>query len=376
MGLLSTIYTALGGTKAVMWTDVAQFFVMFGGMMAAAVVVLWMVPGGLSEIGQTLAASGKLNFTATIPKWDTASLFGKFNLYLYTDVTAMSLIISATVGKLGNYCVDQAMVQRYLTSRNLKVARQGFLCNCVAYSIYIIIMAVVGAALFAFATHYNFPKSLRNDQVFPYFIAHMMPIGIAGLLVAAIYAASMSSLTGGINSVITAFTNDFYNRIRFKRTNLDDASITAAEHLHFIRVGRVGTVVLGTIETILALYVGKMGDIFEISAKLINGFIGPLFGIFVLGMFTRRAHATPVVIGGLTGSVMAGLAIFGEQLHLPAFDVGFMWPSTVGLVVTVGVGYALSWIMPQPANAREGMTFRGVMRTPRQASGVGGSECR
>lgn len=364
MGLLSTIYTALGGTKAVMWTDVLQFFVMFGGMFAAAVVVVWMVPGGLPEIGQTLSAAGKLNFTAPIPNWDTASLFGKFNLYLFTDVTAMALIISATVGKVGNYCVDQAMVQRYLTSRDLKTARQGFLCNCVAYCIYIVIMALVGAALFAFAKHFDFPKSLKNDQIFPYFIAHMMPIGIAGLLVSAIYAASMSSLTGGINSVITALTNDFYNRFRFKRANLDDPNITAAEQRRFVQLGRIATVVLGVVETILALYVGHMGDIFEISAKLINGFIGPLFGVFALGMFTRRAHATPVIIGGLVGSVLTGLTIFGEQLKLPAFDVGFMWPSTVGLVVTFGVGYILSWLMPPPADGRDSLTFWGVMRLP------------
>ena len=119
---------------------------------------------------------------------------------------------------------------------------------------------------------------------------------------------------------------------------------------------------LGVIETFLALYVGMMGDIFEISAKLINGFIGPLFGIFVLGMFTRRAHTAPTLAGGLIGSVATGLTIFGEQLKLPAFDVGFMWPSTVGLVVTFGVGYLLSWILPRPTDDRNNMTFWGVMR--------------
>jgi SSS family transporter len=370
MGILSTIYTALGGSKAVMWTDVVQFFVMFGGMVAAAVVVLWMVPGGLTEIMQTLSAAGKLNAVAVIPEWNTASLWGKFHLYLFTDVTVVSLVISATIGKLGNYCVDQAMVQRYQTARSLKTARQGFLCNCVAYGLYIVLMATVGVALFAFGKHFDFPKGLRNDYVFPYFIAHIMPVGISGLLVAAIYAASMSSLTGGINSVITAFTNDFYNRFRFKRNNLDDGNITAAEQARFVFLGRIGTLVLGIVETILALYVGRMGNIFEISNKLVNGFVGPLFGIFVLGMFTRRAHATPVLMGGLVGSVVTGLTIFGEQLHLSVFAVGFMWPSAVGLVVTIGVGYALSLIMPQPANNREGMTFSDVMRKPLPAAAV------
>ena len=360
MGVLSTTYAALGGTKAVMWTDVAQFVVMFGGMILAAVLIVVYVPGGLSEIWGTLQAAGKTSMTADIPTWGDAGLFGRFKLYLYTDVTAASLIISATVGKLGNYCVDQAMVQRYLTSRDLKTARSGFLCNCFAYSLYIVLMAVVGAGLFAFASHYAFPKTLRNDQVFPYFIANVMPIGAAGLLVSGVYAASMSCLTGGINSVITALTNDFYNRFRFKHANLDAGNLTEGQQRHHVWLARIATVVLGAIETIAALYVGKMGDIYEIANKLINGFIGPLFGIFVLAMFTRRAHTLPVVCAGLVGSVVACLTIFSEQLGLPLFQVGFQWPSVIGLVVTVVVGYALSLVIPTKAR-KDDWTFRGVM---------------
>src|SRR5436190_2794455 len=270
MGVLSTIYAALGGTKAVMWTDVAQFAVMFGGMIMAAGLIVVYVPGGLSEIWGTLHSTGRDRMTANIPGWGEADALSRFRLYLYTDVTAASLIISATVGKLGNYCVDQALVQRYLTSRDLKTARNGFLCNCFAYSFYIILMAIVGAGLFAFAQHYAFPKALRNDQVFPYFIANVMPIGAAGLLVSGVYAASMSCLTGGINSVITAMTNDFYNRFKFKRANLDARNLTEKEQLHHVRLARIATVVLGGIETVAALYVGQMGDIYEIANKLIN----------------------------------------------------------------------------------------------------------
>ncbi len=363
MGVLSTTYAALGGTKAVMWTDVAQFVVMFGGMILASTFIVVYVPGGLLEIWQTLHAAGKTNMTATIPAWGDAGLFGRFKLYLYTDVTALSLIISATVGKLGNYCVDQALVQRYLTSRDLQTARSGFLCNCFAYSLYIVLMALVGAGLFAFARHYNFPSTLRNDQVFPYFIANVMPIGAAGLLVSGVYAASMSCLTGGVNSVITALTNDFYNRFQFQRANLDAANLSETEQRHHVKLARIATVVLGGIETVAALYVGRMGDIYEIANKLINGFIGPLFGTFVLAMFTRRAHTVPVLVAGLVGSIVAGLTIFSKELHLPLFQVGFQWPSFIGLVVTVVIGYALSVLLPSRVR-REEWTFRRVMAEP------------
>src|SRR5437667_4317777 len=97
MGILSTAYAALGGTKAVMWTDVAQFVVMFGGMILAAVLIVAYVPGGLSEIWGTLHSTGRDRMTANIPAWGEADIFGRFKLYLYTDVTAASLIISAAV---------------------------------------------------------------------------------------------------------------------------------------------------------------------------------------------------------------------------------------------------------------------------------------
>ena len=362
LGILATAYTALGGVKAVIWTDVAQFVVMFGGMITAALIIVLKVPGGLPEIWENLREAGMTRMTATMEGWESAGLLGKLRLYVFTDVTALAIIISATVGKLGNYCVDQVMVQRYLTARSLRTSQGAFVTNCFAYCFYILSMSLVGAALIAYGRHFPFPEGLRNDQAFPYFIAHAMPVGIAGAMVAAIYAASMSSLDSGVNSCITAFTNDFYNRLWRKRASLEDASISEAEQRRHLAMARVATVVLGVIVTFLACYVGAMGDVFKIANKLINGFLGPLFGIFMLAMFTRRAHAVPVLIGGIVGSTLTGLTIFAEKLHLDPFDIGFMWPSTVGVVSTFALGYVLSWIIPRPGADTGDWTFRGVMK--------------
>jgi SSS family transporter len=361
LGTLATVYTALGGIKAVMWTDVAQFAIMFGGMIVAAVLIFSRVPGGFPEVWDTLDSQGKTSLTAAMEGWKGSPIWEKMRLYLFTDVTALAVIISATVGKLGNYCVDQVMVQRYLTARSLKTSQGAFLCNCFAYCFYILSMTVIGASLIAYAHHYAFPETLRNDQVFPYFIANAMPVGVAGLMVASIYAASMSSLDSGVNSCITAITNDFYNRLWMKRASLEDLSITEEEQRRQLAVARWASFVLGIIVTILACYVGKMGDVFMIANKLINGFIGPLFGIFMLAMFTRRAHSVPVLIGGLVGTGITGIMIFAEKIGLERFDIGFMWPSTLGTVVTFVLGYLLSVVMPRPKNDGARWTFRGVM---------------
>ena len=370
LGMLATIYTALGGIKAVIWTDVAQFVIMFGGMITAAVVIVLRVPGGVGGIWESLSQAGMTRLTAPIQGWETADLIGKVRLYLFTDVTAVALIVSATVGKLGNYCVDQVMVQRYLTARNLRTSQGAFLANCFSYCFYVVSMTLVGAALVAFAQHHDFPAGLQNDQVFSYFIAQWMPVGIAGLMVAAIYAASMSSLDSGVNSCITALTNDFYNRLWLRRRNLEDPSISEAESRRYLVLSRLASVCLGIVVTVLACYVGRMGDIFKIANKLINGFTGPLFGIFILAMFTRRAHGTAALIAGVVGTAVTGLTIFAEKLELTALDIGFMWPSTVGILITVLFGYVLSLVLPVSRRTDARWTFRGVLRESGEGGGL------
>jgi len=362
LGILATLYTAMGGVKAVIWTDVFQFIIMFGGMITAAVLIVMNVDGGIPGIWNSIEKQGMTNFIAHLDGWDNANILEKFKLYLYTDATVLAIIVSYTVGKLGNYCVDQVMVQRYLTARDLKTSRMGFVCNCFAYCFYILSMTLVGAALIAFSQEHNFPENLQKDQIFPYFITNVMPVGIAGLMIASIYAASMSSLDSGVNSCITAFTNDFYNRFWLRKKTLEDKTITTKEQSKNLYMARIASLILGIIVTFLACFVGSMGDVFVISAKLINGFIGPLFGLFILAMFTKKAHAYPVLIAGIIGSFITGLTIFAEKLGFDTFEVGIMWPSTIGVITTVTLGYVLSWIIPEPSHNGRDWTFIAVMK--------------
>ncbi|MBN1343812.1 MAG: sodium/solute symporter [Phycisphaerae bacterium] len=366
LGILATLYTSMGGIKAVIWTDVAQFVIMFGGMITAAIIIITGVEGGLPEIWRLLSESGKSSFVAKMPGWDAAGFLAKIKLYVYSDVTVVAIVLTATLGKLGNYCVDQVMVQRYLTARSLRTSQGAFLCNCFAYAFYICSMTLVGVGLFAFMAHHAFPEGLRNDEVFPYFIAYKMPAGVAGLMIAAIYAASMSSLDSGVNSCITAITNDFYNRLWKGRRSLDDDADDESAKTHHLRIAQVSSLVLGLLVTVLACFVGRMGDVFMIAAKLIQGFIGPLFGIFILAMFTRRASAFGAMMGGAIGTVLTGIAIFAEKLGgaFLVFDIGFMWPTMLGFLSTLVLGYGFSLVSPPPVEDKQAWTWRGVMNQP------------
>jgi len=361
LSIIAIIKTALGGVKAVMWGDVFHSAIMFLGMFVAIYVIIDAVPGGFSEVWSTLSDAGKTKMTGTMPGFDTAGIFGKLHLYLLTDFTVVSIIITYTVQKMGNYCVDQAMVQRYITAKSLKESQKGFKANAVAYLLYVILVTIIGAGLFAVSKNLNFPPDLKIDYIYPYFIANVMPVGITGLMVASIYAASLSSIDGGINSITTALLNDFYAPYKLKQTNLEVGENTDEEKTRRLKISRIATVVIGIVAMCMAFYVEQMGDIFTYSQKLINMFTGPLFGVFLLGMLTRRATSNAVLIAGFIGFVMGSLMVFAKQLNIDALAVGVLWPAAISFTITMVLGYFLSMFMGENTEDKLEFTRKNVM---------------
>ena len=262
---------------------------------------------------------------------------------------------------MGNYCVDQAMVQRYITASSLKESQKGFLANVGAYLLYIILVTTIGAGLFSVAKNFTFPASLKIDQIYPYFIAHFLPTGVVGILLASIYAASLSSINGGINAITTAVLNDFYAPYILKQHNLEIGENSEEEKARRLKISRVSTVLIGLIAIFLAFFVQYLGDIFTYSQKLINMFTGPLFGIFLLGMFTKRANASAVLISGFVGFVMGSLLVFGKKMNIDSLSVGVLWPAAISFFITVVLGYVLSFILGNNSKEVLKYTRKGVM---------------
>jgi solute:Na+ symporter, SSS family len=361
LGIIATLNTSLGGIRAVMWADVVHSFMLFTSMIIAIFVIFKIVPGGISEVWGTLQEAGKTSMTGSILGFSDANFFGKIKLYLLADITVVSLIITYTVQKMGNYCVDQAMVQRYISAKSVEGSRKGFQTNAIAYMFYVVCVTTIGAGLFAVVSHFPFPETLQNDQIFPYYIANIMPIGITGIMIAAIYGASMSSIDSGINSCITAIFNDFYGRYKLKTYNLDSVEITEEENARRLKISRVSTLALGVLVTFLAMYVGKLGDIFIYSQRLINMFTGPLFGVFCLAMFTKRTTASGALIAGFLGFLLGSLMVFSKNLGIDFLAVGVLWPATISFLITVLLGYLLSFLIGKPKSDAEKYTWRSIM---------------
>ena len=260
-------------------------------------------------------------------------------------MTLLGTLFASLVGHIGFYTVDQVVVQRYLTTRSLKDARRSFWVNAACNTGLHVFLTFLGMALFAYFATHSFPQKIgdvafENQWKYPYFIATAMPMGVAGLLIAALYAATMSSVDSGINSCTTAVMVDFWRRLRHGDVHVPEAAETGEAAQQSLLMARVLTLVFGVVVTVIACFVGRLGSIIVIAGKLINGFCGPMFAIFLLGMLTKRARPLGVCFGALVSLlVMWYFTFFGKT------TLSFQWPSTVGLAIAIALGYGSSLLL-------------------------------
>jgi len=346
LGIFATFYTMLGGMKAVIWTDVIQFIVLFSGMILGIIFILRAVPGGFGAIWETASANGKTSLITPIPEMAAAKTLGaKLHAYFFLTsekCTLLAVLVASFVGHIGFYTVDQATVQRYFTAKSLKDSRRSFWVNAFANVSLHVGLAFLGLALFAYFKENPHPtmingEAFKTDWGYPYFAATALPAGVAGLILAALYAATMSSVDSGINSCTTAFMVDFWRRLRYGDISINAIADSEEKSKDDLRMVRIMTVLLGAFVTVIACFVGQLGSIIVIAGKLVNGFCGPMFVIFLMGMFTRRAKSLGVIYGAIISlCIMWYLSFFAE------ITLNFKWTSTLGFVVSLASCYGLS----------------------------------
>lgn len=353
LGAVVTLYTALGGVQAVIWNDVMQFCVRFGGLTAVVWIAVTAVPGRFGEIWSVAAAAGKTNLVAPIASSGGGPL-AQLVAFFQQPINIVSIMCALLVGRMATYVGDQIMVQRLQTTKSLQDARRAFIVNAAGDAIWMFALSFVGLALFAFFQHRPLPPDFATDRILPYFMSLTFPPGAVGLVIASIMAASLSSVDSAINSCTSVVVVDFYNRLWLGRREARAGDSHEARRQ--LLVARVATVAFGLAGTLLSVNVARIGSLLEIANKLINAFTGPLFGIYLLAMFSARATAVPVLVAGVTGTLVSYLVAYHSS-------IGFMWPSSFGLAATL----ALGWLLPlltssQPGAAALALTWRNVVR--------------
>jgi len=336
MGLLCIFYTALGGIEAVIWTDVLQVIVLMGGALLCLVLISFQVPGGWNEVNSIAESAGK---------------FRTFDFRLdMTTATFWVLLFGGFGGNLASYGADQTVVQRYMTTKDETAARRSIWCNAVLCIPASLLFFMIGSALFAFfKTHPGAvnPGVTNPDAIFPWYIVTQLPAGVAGLLIAGVFAAAMSSLDSSMNSVAAAVTTDFYRR--FKR----DASDRSC-----LRLARWVTVIIGVLGTAFALAMVQWNikSLWDQYATVLGLFMGGLAGLFVLAIFTRRPGGAAAV-GALLGS---GAVQYLLKLFYPMHPWAY---AATGLVSCVLIGVLIGLILPEKRKSLAGLTIHTINKT-------------
>jgi SSS family transporter len=330
MGLCTTAYTTLGGMRAVIWTDVIQFSVLLAGLGSVVWLSVSHVPGGLHTVLSTAQQAGRLqlfNFSADLTKLTTfwaAGIGGAF----------MAL---STLG------TDQAYLQRYFTTKSLKEGRRSILLDALIIVPVSLVLYSVGPVLFTF---YKFhPERLSGlpniDAILPFFVMRELEGWFSGLVIASIFAASMAVMSAGINALTTATTVDFYKRLLHPQAS-DSETVLA---------GRIGTIAWGGAATVAALFANRLGPIIN-AFNMINSFLGgPILGVFLLGMLTKRTRGGAAIAGALAGAVCNILLAWRTS-------VSFFYYAIVGTVATFCIGCLLSRFQP----ARNPAELYGLVR--------------
>ena len=396
IGVGATLYTALGGMRAIMWVEMWQMLIIFLGILFCLGSVIFGLPEGIS-LADAVRIAGATGRTNTVD----------FDLDPNVTYTIWTGILGGIFLMLSYFGTDQSQVQRYLTARSLTESRLSLLFTALLKIPMQFIILLTGALLFVF---YQFDKppvvfnpvayerlaaardlgeiEARYDRVFeerkraaselasafgtqgetearesfleadaafsavrtevmalitendgerfndtnyvfPTFVLTKLPVGVVGLILVAIFAAAMSTVESELNSLSTATVVDFYRR--YLRADAGDR--------HYLIVSRIATLFWGGFATVCALYMGRLGSAIEAVNRIGSYFYGPILGVFVLAIGTRRASGHGAFWGVLLG-------IGAVQLTMRSSQISYLYYNLIGAAVSVILGYALSLAFP------------------------------
>jgi SSS family solute:Na+ symporter len=314
--MFSVVYTTLGGIRAVIWTDVIQCFVLMLGAFFTMGAIAYMTDSG---IGDWLAVAQEYKHEEV--RW--------FDWDPRTRSTVFTISLGMFFWFVCTHGANQVALQRYFSVKDVRAARQSYVVSALA-SIFIgVILAGVGIALLYYiqqpgvlvsdlpakAGIESAVSSIRNeaqDAVFPQFIGRLIPSGLRGLVVAALFAAAMSTIDSGANSVSTILTVDFFRRLKPEWTSESGELFRAR-----LFTASMGVIVVGY--TVLIYHISKGTDIISLCQKGFNCFLGPLGALFFMGMLYKRATPATVLPAFLIGEVVGVLTSFSTDL----FDIPF-----------------------------------------------------
>lgn len=320
MGAVATLYTALGGIAADIWTDVVQFIIMVAGAIWLAVTLIQRTPDGLSGILQTAEAAGRL-----------AVFEPRISLF---RMSGFMVAVTFFFQLMQDYGTDQTTVQRLMTARDLRGTNRAIIFNAITDFFLIGLLLFIGIGMYAYYQAFPalLPENLPGDRVLPWYIIHALPDGISGLLITAIFAAAMSSMDSGISSLSTVIVHDFIRPLR---------SVPAPD-AQDLRIARRLVLGLGALATGVAFYISSFRHVIEAYTTIISLFSGPVLALFLLGLLTRHATFT----GWAFGCAIAIPATLFIQYVVKVHWI-YYFPFAFGVTFLIGLAASLTSLTRQ-----------------------------
>lgn len=321
MGVITLIYSAEGGMRAVVLTDALQSLIMFGG----AVIVIGIITTSMGGVDKWWP-------TEWLPHWQEPVFWFRTDV----RVTFMGAFLNMLVWMTCTAGSDQMAIQRYLSTRDVRSARRSFAVHLWSEVGISLLLALVGLAVLGFFRAHpagletNISIGDQADKLLPYFVVNYLPAGLSGLVIAAMLSAAMSSLSSGMNSASAVITTDFLDR-------LGGQQWSAATKVIAARWAAIG---VGIVAVLLSMVVGHLTDnLVELCIKVVNLLTAPLFVLFFLAMFVPAVRPS----GGVAGAVASFTTAVGIAFYHWG-NLEMLWTAPVSLVVGIVVGSVVSWL--------------------------------
>jgi len=322
LGIVTIAYTYFGGMKSVVWNDCIQFIIYMLGALVALYVVINRLPGGLEQILQFGSEQGKFQV------FDFDTSLTKSSMTFWAGLVGGLFLTAATHG------TDQMMVQRYLSATSQRSAGWAIFLSGVLVMAQFALFLFIGAALACFYTQFPVAEQFGdkgNDRVFAYFIVNSLPIGLVGLTIAAVLAATMSTLSSSLNSSATALINDIYLPLRKRE-------LSPAKQF---QISRLATAGFGVLQIMIALLSDQFGASQNTVGKVLSvaGFaLGPMLGLYFLAVLTKRVSQQAALGGFVTGVLVLTFVTQETGLH-------WAWYAAVGAITTFATGVLRSLLL-------------------------------
>ncbi len=332
-GSIAIIYTSLGGLRAVVITDLIQTILLFGGALLVLATITYHL-GGISWFPTEWDAN-----------WDTQPFF---SFDPSTRVTYVGTFLSVLIWYVATSCGDQVSVQRFMSTKDAKAARKSLAIQLTVSFVVSITLALVGLALLGYFKEFpneipaGFNLKKDADKFFPHYIAYHLPVGISGCVVSAMFAAAMSSIDSGVNSITAVVMSDFLDR--FGRTPKTEKGHVLAARLLALGIGAfvvLASSVMGEIP----------GNLTAVTNKTANLLTTPIFCLFFFALFVPFARPAGVLVGAILGTTTAILIAFSGPIFVPNFNkddldpISFQWIPTVAVTVNIASGCLVSYLI-------------------------------